>query len=480
MTKISTTVLYIDDDAGLCRLVQKDFERRGYSIEIANDGESGVARLARGGIDVVALDHSMPNQDGLETLASINALTDAPPVIYVTAMQDVRVAVAALKAGASDYVVKDAQGEFLPLLQRAIDASVQALALRRSVQTVEAESKRNWELALAIVNTIPDPLVVLEHDMTIVTANQAFLSMLGITQENTQGQSILKLGQNQWEIPTLRHFMEKVLPENKAIERFEIEDEFPGLGRRAFDLRTRRISQPGNPVHRTLLVFDDVTDRKQRERDAAMLTNEVSHRIMNNLQVVIGLLSYEAHWTPAAYAQGYRAMQARISAIAQLYELISQSNTGVTIAVDVYLRNIARIMSASLLGDTSGIKIEVNAEPLLIHPDRAVPFGLLVNELTTNAVKHAFPGGTGRVMLSVELDGDQIELTVADNGVGMKKKDENEAVKTEKRGSDYVAIFVRQLGGTISTALSDEAGTHVCVRLPFLVVPPIGSAPLAA
>jgi PAS domain S-box-containing protein len=479
MSQVRTTVLYIDDDAGLCRLVQKDFERRGYSVEIANDGANGVARMVRGGIDVVALDHSMPNQDGLETLASISALRDRPPVIYVTAMQDVRVAVAALKAGASDYVVKDAQGEFLPLLHRAIDASLQARALRRSVETVEAESRRNWQLALAIVNTIPDPFVVLEHDMTIVTANKAFLAMFGITQAHTQGQSILTLGKNEWVVPALRHVMEKALPENKPIEGFEIEDDFPSLGRRFFNLKATQIAQPGNPVHRMLLVFEDITDRKQRERDAAMLTNEVSHRIKNNLQVVIGLLSYEARWTPAAYAQGYRAMQARISAIAQLYELISQSNTGGTIAVDAYLRNIARIMSASLLGETSGIQIEVNAQAVHIHPDRAVPFGLLVNELTTNAVKHAFPDGTGRVTLSVEQDGDQIELTVADNGVGIKKTEEVKET-SEKRGSDYVAIFVRQLGGTISPARSGESGTHVRVRLPFILIPPIGAKHLAA
>ena len=62
-------------------------------------------------------------------------------------------------------------------------------------------------------------------------------------------------------------------------------------------------------------------------------------------------------------------------------------------------------MRASLLGDASGINIEVKAEALDIDPDRAVPFGLLVNELATNAIKHAFPGGKGRVMLSVGLVG---------------------------------------------------------------------------
>src|SRR5580698_5862207 len=138
-TSARVRILYIDDDPGLCRLVQKNLERQGYAAEIATDGVSGLARIAQGGIDVIALDHYMPNQDGLETLASIRDLADPPPVIYVTAMQEVRVAVAALKAGASDYVVKDAQGEFLPLLQRAIDAAVHAVVLRRAMETVEAE-----------------------------------------------------------------------------------------------------------------------------------------------------------------------------------------------------------------------------------------------------------------------------------------------------------------------------------------------------
>jgi two-component sensor histidine kinase len=61
--------------------------------------------------------------------------------------------------------------------------------------------------------------------------------------------------------------------------------------------------------------------------------------------------------------------------------------------VDAYLREIAKAMSESLLGNTSGIEIEVKAEPLEIDPERAVPFGLLVNELTKNAIKHAFPQG---------------------------------------------------------------------------------------
>jgi PAS domain S-box-containing protein len=389
MSAPATRILYIDDDPGLCRLVQKDLERQGYVVEIATDGASGLVRLAQGGIDLVALDHYMPNQDGLETLASIRDLAEPPPVIYVTAAQEGRVAVAALKAGAADYVAKDVQGEFLPLLQSAIDAALDGVMLRRAKEAAEAESKLNWQLAQCIVDTIRDPLVVLEHDMTIVTASKAFLTMFGITEAETHGRRVSELGQRQWDVPALRDLMARVLPENKPIEGFEIEDDFLGLGRRVFNLNARKISRPGNHVHRMLLVFEDITDRKQRERDAQMLTNEISHRIKNNLQVITHLIAFEARSMAQPYVQGYNAMQARIGAIAQLYDLISQSSHGQTVAVDAYLREIAKTMSASLLGDTSGIKIEVKAEALYIDADRAVPFGLLVNELATNAIKHA-------------------------------------------------------------------------------------------
>jgi two-component sensor histidine kinase len=211
----------------------------------------------------------------------------------------------------------------------------------------------------------------------------------------------------------------------------------------------------------------EIGERELRERDAQMLTREVAHRIKNNLQIAIALIALEAKSAAAPCVDGYRAMQARIGAIAELYDLISRASDGEAVALDAYLKGIARTMSESLLGSMSGIKIEVQAEALEIDPVRAVPFGLLVNELTTNAIKHAFPHGTGHILLSVERVGDEIELTVADDGVGMK--DKYLARISEKHGSDYVAIFVRQIGGTIAVSTAKESGTIVQIRLPLLV-----------
>jgi CheY-like chemotaxis protein len=102
MTAAAPTLLYIDDDAALARLVERGLTRLGFVVEHAASGQHGLDRLTQGGVDVIALDQYMPGFDGLETLERILAVPNAPPVVFVTASQDSSIAVTALKAGAAD------------------------------------------------------------------------------------------------------------------------------------------------------------------------------------------------------------------------------------------------------------------------------------------------------------------------------------------------------------------------------------------
>lgn len=151
MTKATPTLLYIDDDAALARLVDRGLTRAGFKVVHAAGGEQGLARLAQGGIDVVALDQYMPGLDGLETLERIMAVPNAPPVVFVTASQDSAIAVTALKAGAADYLVKDTQGDFIPLLQVAVNGALRQAELQRARDEAEAEvhASRDRYAALA-------------------------------------------------------------------------------------------------------------------------------------------------------------------------------------------------------------------------------------------------------------------------------------------------------------------------------------------
>lgn len=150
-TAIAPTLLYIEDDEGLARLVERGLKRQGFKVEHCPDGESGIARIQRGGIDVVALDQYMPGLDGLETLERIQQIPDAPPVVFVTASQDSKIAVTALKAGASDYLVKDTYGDFVPLLHVAAESALRQATIRKARDAAEAEvhASRDRYAALA-------------------------------------------------------------------------------------------------------------------------------------------------------------------------------------------------------------------------------------------------------------------------------------------------------------------------------------------
>ena len=150
--KSSTRILYIDDDAGIGRLVLKHLSRYGYAVETATNGNDGLRLLDEQTFDLIALDHYMEGQDGLTTLAEIRKRPNAPPVVYVTGTTEGRVAVAALKAGAADYVIKDVSGTFLPLLRAAIESSLAARELRLLREAAQAEVREARDKFEALAN----------------------------------------------------------------------------------------------------------------------------------------------------------------------------------------------------------------------------------------------------------------------------------------------------------------------------------------
>ena len=150
----AVSVLYIDDDPALGRLVQRTLTRQGYDIALAGSGNEGLALLQTRSFDAVALDHFMPGREGLEVLHEIRALPDPPPVIYASGSDEGRIAIAALKAGAADYVIKDVSGVFLELLQNAIDTAVEQDRMRRRKDVMEREMREARERAETLLREV--------------------------------------------------------------------------------------------------------------------------------------------------------------------------------------------------------------------------------------------------------------------------------------------------------------------------------------
>jgi two-component sensor histidine kinase len=148
-------ILYIDDDEGLRRLVAKALARRGFEVAVAGSGPEGVARARETVFDLIAIDHYMPGQDGLATLDALKTLDPCPPLVYVTGSDETRVAVAALKAGAADYIVKSLGEDFFDLLANTFQQTLDQVRLRSAKEAAEEElraSNARLEALLKEVN----------------------------------------------------------------------------------------------------------------------------------------------------------------------------------------------------------------------------------------------------------------------------------------------------------------------------------------
>jgi two-component sensor histidine kinase len=147
-------ILYIDDDESLRRLVSRALERRGFRVDCASGGEEGSAMAAETHYDLIAVDHYMPGQDGLATLQQIRKLPEPPPVIYVTGSEESRVAVAALKAGAIDYVVKTVGEEFFDLLARVIEQGIARMRMHAAKEQAETRLRESHERLEAMLHEV--------------------------------------------------------------------------------------------------------------------------------------------------------------------------------------------------------------------------------------------------------------------------------------------------------------------------------------
>ena len=159
---------------------------------------------------------------------------------------------------------------------------------KRAEETVERVKK----YAESIVETIREPLIVLTPDLRVITANHSFYGTFRVTPEETEGRFVYSLGDHAWDIPSLRELLEEIIPQNAYFNDFEVDHEFPDIGRRTMLLNARRIFREGQGTDMILLALEDITDHKRSE-EALKISETRYRRLFESAQDGILILDAE-------------------------------------------------------------------------------------------------------------------------------------------------------------------------------------------
>ncbi|MEQ1520717.1 MAG: histidine kinase dimerization/phosphoacceptor domain -containing protein [Aestuariivirga sp.] len=324
-------------------------------------------------------------------------------------------------------------------------------------------------LAQAMVDTVRESLLVLDRDLRVVAASRSFYSTFQTTPGETVGHLVYDLGSGAWNSPALRELLERIIPEHGVMNNFEVEQDFPGIGKRTMLLNARKVFYQGDLNTTLLLAIEDITDRRAIERQLQslseqkdMLLSEMSHRVANSLQIIASILLLKARSVQSEETRGHlEDAHRRVMSVASLQQHLQATGKGEEVEIGSYLSKLCDTLTGSMVREKDSVVLKVMAGAGTATSEQAVSIGLIVTELVINALKHAFPVTmkSGAISVDYEVKGNDWKLSVSDNGVGMPKKLDKEKAGL---GTTLVKALAHQLQAQVETVTSDK-GTTVSI-----------------
>jgi two-component system, chemotaxis family, CheB/CheR fusion protein len=350
--------------------------------------------------------------------------------------------------------------------QKNIQANVRDVTSRKRTEAALREAEERFRL---FVDSVRDyALFQMDTARRIITWNSGAERLLGYNVDEILGQSgnIVFTPEDITGGAADREFQEALRTGRAEDERWHMRKD----GSRFFASGVLTLVHDDSGRHVGFAkVMRDVTARKEAEeelrgsvREKEVLLREIHHRVKNNLQVISSLLTLQSdHLADSQASAAFAEMRSRVLAMASVHELLYNSADLSQIDLGSYLTRL----SSTLLSIEDRISLVAHAPSVKLELNQAIPAALLVNELITNSIKHAFPGGRkGAVKVTFAKRGDVFRLEVSDNGVGIPA-----AVNPFERktmGLQLVQLLVEQLQGTVE--IERKKGTRFIIEFPRL------------
>jgi two-component sensor histidine kinase/ActR/RegA family two-component response regulator len=382
--------------------------------------------------DVILADYTMPELDARRALGLLQERGLDVPFIVVSGTIGEDVAVAMMRQGAADYLLKDR----LVRLGASVKHALLENKLRQEKSRTEKELQASEARFLTFMHHSPALTFIKDEFGRIVYVNNA--SGYGAevaTRLRTGDASVFESG----------------MP-SRTVEEVTV----PG-GQRRQMLSFRFLFN--DAAGRRLLggVSVDITEQKAAERALSealsakdVLLREVHHRVKNNLQTISSLLNMQAELLPDFAARhALRDAQRRVHSMALIHEQMYGDKDMDEVDFGEYARRLARDLFDSFGAAAGRVRLRFALEPVSLAMDQMIPCGLILNELITNSLKYAFPGDrAGEILVSLHCaNGGTVTMTVADNGVGLPP--DTGAKRSGSLGTRIVEILTGQLGGSL-------------------------------
>ncbi|KPH05089.1 PAS domain-containing protein (plasmid) [Rhizobium acidisoli] len=247
--------------------------------------------------------------------------------------------------------------------------------------------------AQGVVDTMTQPIVVLDQNLSVTTANNAFVKTFNVQRDDILEQNFFSLGDGQWDIAELRHLIAAVIPKAAAVIGFEVTHDFPGLGARTFLVDARRLIHPDDNSSNILVLFHDVTERQRETAEMEFIVSETRHR-MKNLFSVVRAIAMQTDVDDVTALEYRQALLGRLEATFRAQELAATDETA---DFETLVKQ-----SASELGLD---RIRCSGPSVQLSASRVLPASMIFHELTTNAIKYgalSVPEGSIEISWGVE------------------------------------------------------------------------------
>ena len=322
-------------------------------------------------------------------------------------------------------------------------------------------------LALAMTVSSSTPLLLLDGDLSVIAASDAFCAAFEIDVAQARGRRFSDLGAGEWDVPQIGALLGAVASGHVGMDGYELDLNREGREPRHLVVNARNLEYGDGADVRLLLAITDVTEARATDklkedllREKAVLLQEMQHRVANSLQIIASILMQSARRVQSDEARGYlRDAHNRVRSIADLQRHLTSSTLG-GVQLRSYLADLCRSIGASMIQDNGQITLDVATDETVVDSHDSVSLGLIVTELVINALKYGFPDQRrGGISVKYVDDGADWTLTVSDDGVGMPA---GASSAKAGLGTSIVEALAKQLDATVRIETSNR-GTAVSV-----------------